>query len=77
MINNEADLQSKLFIELCKEHKVKELYVLGSIINGNFTNLSDVDFWVELYESDPLKRDELLLSLGDGLEQFCERKGDL
>lgn len=77
MNNSGADLYSRRFIDLCKAHKVKELYVFGSVASGNFTNLSDVDFLVELYESDPLKRGELLLSLWDGLEQYCERKVDL
>lgn len=36
------------FIELCKSHRVKELYAFGSAVNGPFTASSDVDLLVEL-----------------------------
>jgi predicted nucleotidyltransferase len=77
MIERKADLDSKNFIALCKAHKVKALYVFGSAVNGNFTDESDVDFLVEINETDPLNRGELLLSLWNELELYCDRKVDL
>jgi predicted nucleotidyltransferase len=77
MVSNKADLYSKNFIALCKRHKVKELYVFGSVINGNFTDDSDLDILVEINEPDPLNRGELLLSLWNELELYCNRKVDL
>jgi len=77
MISDKADLYSKNFIALCKLHKVRELYVFGSAVNGNFTDESDLDVLVELNESDPLIRGELLLSLWNELELYCHRKVDL
>ena len=77
MISEKADLYSKNFIALCKKHKVKKLYVFGSAVSGNFTDESDLDVLVELNESDPLIRGELLLSLWNELELYCHRKVDL
>jgi predicted nucleotidyltransferase len=77
MIDDRPDLYSKNFITMCKSHKVKELYVFGSAVNGNFTDQSDLDILVEINESDPLARGELLLSLWNALELYCNRKVDL
>ena len=33
-------------VALCEKHKVKELYVFGSALNGRFGKNSDVDFSV-------------------------------
>ena len=74
---NEADLHSKNFIALCKSHKVKVLYIFGSAVNGNFTEKSDIDLLVEIYDIDPLARGELLLSLWNELELYFGRKVDL
>ncbi len=74
---NEADLYSKNFIALCKSHKVKDLYIFGSAVNGNFTEQSDIDLLVEINDPDPLDRGELLLSLWDELEKYFNRKVDL
>ncbi|HTH83666.1 MAG TPA: nucleotidyltransferase domain-containing protein [Mucilaginibacter sp.] len=76
-MTDKADLYSNTFIELCKKHQVKELYVFGSIVSGNFTDESDLDVLVEINETDPLTRGELLLSLWDELEQYSNRKVDL
>ncbi|WP_214071363.1 nucleotidyltransferase domain-containing protein [Mucilaginibacter sp. dw_454] len=74
---NRADLYSKNFIAICKSHKVKELYIFGSAVNGNFTDKSDLDVLVEINEPDPLIRGELLLSLWNELELYSNRKVDL
>ncbi|MDB5086394.1 MAG: polymerase subunit beta, partial [Mucilaginibacter sp.] len=76
MINN-VNFESKEFIDLCRMHKVKELYAFGSVINGNFTDQSDVDLLVEIDEADPLNKGSLLLSLWEKLEQYFNRKVDL
>jgi predicted nucleotidyltransferase len=71
------DLFSRNFITMCKTHKVKELYVFGAVLNGNFTDESDLEMLVDIDEADPLIRGELLRSLLEGLEAYCERKVDL
>jgi len=77
MITEGPDLHSKRFITMCKTHKVDKLYIFGSAVSGNFTDKSDLDFLVEINEHDPLNRGELLLSLWDQLEAYCDRKVDL
>ena len=65
------------FLNLCKTHRIKSLFVFGSAANGHFKETSDVDLVVELSEKDPLHRGELLMSLWDKLEKFFNRKVDL
>lgn len=65
------------FILLCKTHKVKELYAFGSSITNNYTPESDIDLVVEINETDPLNRGELLLSLWTEFEDFFNKKVDL
>lgn len=72
-----ADLYSKSFINICKAHKVKELYLFGSAVGDHFTDKSDLDVLVEINEPDPLIRGELLLSLWNELELYSGRKVDL
>ncbi len=76
-MTDQADLYSKNFIAICKAHKVKELYLFGSAVNGNFTDKSDLDILVDIDEPDPLIRGELLLSFWDELELYSDRKVDL
>lgn len=77
MVTDKVDFKSKEFIDLCKSHQVKELYLFGSGANGNFTSESDVDLIVEIDEPDPLNRGGLLLSLWNQLENLFKRKVDL
>jgi predicted nucleotidyltransferase len=77
MINSAANFTSIEFINLCKAHKVKELYAFGSVVNGNFTEQSDIDLLVEIDEHDPLNKGQLLLSLWNKLEVYFNRKVDL
>ena len=77
MVSYKVNFQSKEFIELRKSHKVKELYAFGSVVNGNFTDKSDIDLLVDIDESDPLNRGELLLSIWDKFEAYFNRRVDL
>ena len=77
MITDKVNFGSIEFIELCKSHKVKELYAFGSVVNGNFNDNSDVDLLVDINENDPLTRGELLLSIWDKFENYFCRKVDL
>jgi len=76
MVTN-INFKSSEFISLCKSHKVRELYAFGSVVNGNFTDKSDIDLVVEIDESNPLNKGELLLSLWDKFENYFNRKVDL
>jgi len=66
------------FIDLCRRHKVKTLYAFGSSISDSFNpESSDIDLVVEINDTNPIDRGEILLSLWDNLEIFFHRKVDL
>ena len=65
------------FIDLCKAHRVKELYAFGSAVNGPFTAQSDVDLLVEIELDNPVEDGERLWSFWDRMEAFFHRKVDL
>ncbi|MGZ3872701.1 MAG: nucleotidyltransferase family protein [Mucilaginibacter sp.] len=77
MISNDVNFGSNEFVSLCKLHKVKELYAFGSVVNGNFTDQSDIDLIVEIDEADPINKGKLLLSLYDKFEELFNKKVDL
>ena len=77
MISDKVDFKSDEFIAICKSHKVKKLYAFGSVVNGNFTDDSDIDLLVDIHETDPLTDGELLLSLWDQFEIYFNRRVDL
>ncbi len=63
---------------ICLEHKVSRLFAFGSVTTRKFDNAtSDIDLIVELHETDPIKRGELLMNLWDSLEDLFERSVDL
>lgn len=63
---------------LCKEHKVKELYVFGSRGKGGHpTKNSDFDLMVEIDEPNPVHKGQLLLSLYNKFEKLFNQKVDL
>src|SRR5690349_20925428 len=63
---------------LCKEYKVKELYVFGSRGKGGHpANDSDFDLLVEIEETDPLNKGRLLLNLYLEFEKLFNNKVDL
>lgn len=41
-----TDLNTKELQQLCREFNVKELYLFGSAVSGNFSEESDLDFIV-------------------------------
>ncbi|MCQ6957061.1 nucleotidyltransferase family protein [Mucilaginibacter aquariorum] len=77
MIRNLAVFQSPEFIELCKGHEVKELYVFGSVARGTDTDTSDIDLLVEIDVPDPINKGKLLLSSYNQLQMHFNKKVDL
>ena len=67
---------SKLTI-LCKKHKVKELYIFGSILTEGFNDLSDVDFLVQFDEIDILDYFDNYMDFKEKLENLFGRQIDL
>ncbi len=64
--------------DLCKSLHINRLYVFGSSLTESFNEKSsDLDFLVEINQSDPLERGELLLEFWEKLEVMFDRKIDL
>lgn len=63
--------------QLCKEHKVKELYILGSILTQRFNNASDVDFLVQFENIDVLDYFDNYMDFKEKLEILLARQVDL
>ncbi|WP_445159280.1 nucleotidyltransferase family protein [Mesohalobacter salilacus] len=62
---------------LCKKHKVKELYVFGSVVNQNSKSYGDIDFLVEFNHIDPLEYFDNYLKFKHELESLFAKKVDL
>ena len=63
--------------QLCKEYRVKNFSVFGSVLTEKFSSNSDIDFIVDFDENDPLKYTDLYFQLKEKLEQIFKRKIDL
>jgi len=64
-------------IGLCKQHKVKELYIFGSILTPRFTDSSDVDFLVQFENIDILDYFDNYMNFKEELEKLLDRPIDL
>lgn len=65
-------------IALCRKHRVKSLYVFGSILTNRFNENSDVDFSATFYpKEDPLIAGENRIQFYIGLQELMGRRIDL
>jgi uncharacterized protein len=64
-------------IELCKNHKVGELYIFGSILTDNFSDKSDIDFLVQFEKIDILEYFDNYMDFKEKLEKLLGRPVDL
>ena len=60
-----------------KQHKVKELYIFGSILTQGFNDLSDVDFLVQFDDIDILDYFDNYMDFKEKLENLFGRQIDL
>ena len=63
--------------KLCEDHKVRNLYVFGSVITEKFTENSDIDFVVDFNTNDPLDYADKYFSFKFSLEDLLNRPIDL
>jgi uncharacterized protein len=63
--------------QLCKEYRVKNFSVFGSVLTDSFSSESDIDFVVDFDENDPIKYTDLYFQLKEKLEQLLKRQIDL
>ena len=62
---------------LCKKHKVRELFVFGSILSNNFNENIDVDFVVDFEKVDLNDYADNYFDLKSALEKLLKRPVDL
>ena len=62
---------------LCANHKVRQLFAFGSVLNSEFTKDSDVDLVVDFNTTDPLEYAENYFALKFALQELLQRQIDL
>lgn len=63
--------------KLCESHKVRNLYVFGSVITNDFSDKSDIDFVVDFKTDDPIDYADNYFALKFSLEDLLKRPIDL
>lgn len=62
---------------LCKKHRVKSLFVFGSVLTDDFTKLSDIDLVVSFKDIDILDYADNYFDFKFSLEELLKRNIDL
>lgn len=68
---------NEAILKLCQTHKVKALYIFGSVLNDNFNSKSDIDFIVDFQPIDVLEYADNYFDLKFSLESILSRDIDL
>lgn len=63
--------------QLCNAHHVKSLFAFGSVLTDQFNTGSDIDFVVDIDNSNPLDYSDHYFALKFQLEQLLEKPIDL
>lgn len=63
--------------QLCENHKVRQLFAFGSVLNNEFTEDSDIDLVVDFIALDPFEYAENYFGLKFALEDLLKRQIDL
>ena len=74
---NLIDINKDKVIELCNKHKVKELYLFGSMLTEKFTEKSDIDLLIQFHQIELLDYFDNYMELKEELEQLFQRPVDL
>lgn len=74
---NLIDVNKDKLIELCNKHKVKELYIFGSILTEKFNETSDIDLLIQFHHIELLEYFDNYMELKEELEQLFHRPVDL
>jgi uncharacterized protein len=62
---------------LCQQHKVRSLYVFGSVLTDKFNDKSDIDLIVDIDTSDPFEYADNYFNLKFALQDIFKRPIDL
>jgi len=68
---------SSAILDLCKKHKVKDLYAFGSVLTKDFNSNSDIDFIVNFQPIEVSEYVDNYFDLKFSLEEILERPIDL
>ena len=63
--------------ELCKQNRVRSLYVFGSVLTEKFNDKSDIDLLVDIDSDDPLDYADNYFNLKFALQELFKRPIDL
>jgi len=63
--------------DLCTKHKVRRLFVFGSVVTGRLKKNSDVDLLVDFHDVDLYEYADNYFNLKKALENLLERDVDL
>ena len=74
---NLIDNYRNQIIELCDSHKVKELYLFGSVLTDQFNDSSDIDMLVQFNQVELLEYFDNYMDLKEKLEKMFNRQVDL
>jgi len=66
-----------MLMKLWDNHKVKELYLFGSILTAKFNDSSDIDLLIQFYQVDLLEYFDNYMDLKEKLEELFQRPVDL
>ena len=62
--------------ELCKQNRVRSLYVFGSVLTEKFNDKSDIDLLVDIDSDDPLDYADHYFNLKFALQELFKRPID-
>ena len=74
---NPIEINTTEIFKLCKNYKVKNLYVFGSVLTDKFNSESDIDFVVDFQNLNVLDYADNYFDLKFALEKILNRPIDL
>lgn len=67
----------ELINDLCKRHKVRQMFIFGSALTKRFRQNSDIDFIVDFQDVDLYDYADNYFDFKSSLEQLLQREVDL
>ncbi|MCK9205894.1 MAG: nucleotidyltransferase domain-containing protein [Salinivirgaceae bacterium] len=74
---NYLDTYKNQITALCEKHKVKELYVFGSVLTDKFNESSDIDLLIQFQQVELMDYFDNYMDLKEKLEKILNRPVDL
>jgi predicted nucleotidyltransferase len=74
---NIVERNIEIISDLCKRHKVRQMFVFGSVLTNRFRMNSDIDFIVDFHGVDLYDYADNYFDLKNSLEHLLEREVDL